>query len=138
MFDLDNFKAHNDNFGHDAGDDLLSRLGEALKTRLRSSDVVGRLGGDEFAVLLPDADRDRAELATRGLLDEIREITASSPTAAVSEITASIGMVSFERTGPVHVDTAKRYADAAMYLAKRRGRDQYAEWTPPATLNRSR
>jgi diguanylate cyclase (GGDEF)-like protein/PAS domain S-box-containing protein len=135
IFDLDNFKIHNDTFGHDAGDALLRRLGEALRTRLRSSDVVGRLGGDEFAVLLPDADRSRAVQATLSLLDEIRESTSSMSSASVAGITASIGLVCFEVTGPLDVDTAKRYADAAMYLAKRRGRDQYAEWTPSTPQN---
>jgi diguanylate cyclase (GGDEF)-like protein/PAS domain S-box-containing protein len=130
LLDLDKFKVHNDTFGHDAGDELLSRLGEHLRSRLRTSDVVGRLGGDEFAVLLPDANRARAELVTRSLLDQVRTVTRMLPIAPDAEISASIGMVCFERTGALELSTAKRYADAAMYEAKRLGRNQYVEWTP--------
>ena len=50
MFDLDNFKLHNDTYGHSAGDDLLVALADGLRRRLRTTDVTGRLGGDEFAV----------------------------------------------------------------------------------------
>ena len=54
MIDLDNFKYYNDTQGHSAGDDLIVRIGQALQTRLRETDVLVRLGGDEFAVLLPN------------------------------------------------------------------------------------
>jgi diguanylate cyclase (GGDEF)-like protein/PAS domain S-box-containing protein len=130
LLDLDKFKVHNDTFGHDAGDELLSNLAEHLRQRLRTSDVVGRLGGDEFAVLLPDANRARAELVTHSLLEQVRAVTQTLPSAPDAPISASIGMVCFERTGALELSTAKRYADAAMYEAKRLGRDQYVEWTP--------
>ncbi len=130
LLDLDKFKTHNDTFGHDAGDELLSSLAEHLRSRLRTSDVVGRLGGDEFAVLLPDANRARAQLVTRSLLDQIRTVTSALPSAPEAAISASIGMVCFERTGALELSTAKRYADAAMYEAKRLGRNRYVEWTP--------
>jgi diguanylate cyclase (GGDEF)-like protein/PAS domain S-box-containing protein len=130
LLDLDKFKIHNDTFGHDAGDELLSTLAEHLRSRLRTSDVVGRLGGDEFAVLLPDANRARAELVTSSLLDQVRTVTQMLPSAPDAAISASIGMVCFERTGPVELSSAKRFADAAMYEAKRLGRNQYVEWTP--------
>ena len=57
MIDLDNFKYYNDTQGHSAGDDLIVRIGQALKNRLREIDVLARLGGDEFAVLLSQAGR---------------------------------------------------------------------------------
>jgi diguanylate cyclase (GGDEF)-like protein/PAS domain S-box-containing protein len=72
MVDLDNFKYYNDTEGHGAGDDLIVRIGQALQTRLRETDVLARLGGDEFAVLLTEEERDSAELVARDLLKVVR------------------------------------------------------------------
>jgi diguanylate cyclase (GGDEF)-like protein len=66
LLDLDDFKRINDNHGHEAGDELLRTVAEAIRTQLRESDLAARIGGDEFAVLLPHTGRDAAAtLATR-------------------------------------------------------------------------
>lgn len=129
MFDLDNFKAHNDSHGHSAGDELLVALADGLRKRLRTTDVLGRLGGDEFAVLLPDASRSRADLVTQSLVEHIQRIGEESPTPAAAGVTASAGFVCFELTDPLTPETAMKCADAAMYAAKRQGRNQHAEWS---------
>jgi diguanylate cyclase (GGDEF)-like protein/PAS domain S-box-containing protein len=129
MFDLDNFKVHNDTHGHIAGDELLIALADGLRNRLRTTDVLGRLGGDEFAVLLPDASRSRADLVTQSLVEHIQRIGKDGPTAVAAGVTASAGFVCFELTDPLTPETAMRCADAAMYTAKRLGRNQHAEWS---------
>jgi diguanylate cyclase (GGDEF)-like protein/PAS domain S-box-containing protein len=129
MFDLDNFKAHNDTHGHGAGDQLLVELADALRARLRATDVTGRLGGDEFAALLPNADRAHATLVAESLLETVRSIPGSAP-AAEGGVTASIGFVCLDQLEAPTPEAAVRAADQAMYEAKRRGRDRFAEWSP--------
>jgi diguanylate cyclase (GGDEF)-like protein/PAS domain S-box-containing protein len=124
MFDLDNFKLHNDTQGHTAGDELLVALADGLRRRLRASDVTARLGGDEFAVLLPNSDTAHARLVSESLRDHIRTIAAG--------VTASIGVVSLDRLQSLTPEAALRAADDALYGAKRAGRDRVAEWTPKA------
>ena len=122
MFDLDNFKLHNDTHGHSAGDDLLVALADGLRRRLRASDVTGRLGGDEFATLVPNADAAHARLVGESLLAHIRE--------SDGDVTASIGLVCFERLAALSPEAALRAADEALYEAKRMGRNCVAEWAP--------
>jgi diguanylate cyclase (GGDEF)-like protein/PAS domain S-box-containing protein len=125
-FDLDNFKLHNDTHGHAAGDMLLVAIADTLRERLRASDVIGRLGGDEFAILLPDLGRVHANLLTSSLLEHIKRA------AADTAVTASIGLVCFETLEDVTAETAMACADSAMYAAKGRGRNQYAEYVSAA------
>jgi diguanylate cyclase (GGDEF)-like protein/PAS domain S-box-containing protein len=72
MLDLDHFKYFNDTQGHKAGDELIVRVGQALCSRLRDSDVVARLGGDEFAVLLPDGDEAETQRVGEALVEIVR------------------------------------------------------------------
>lgn len=150
MFDLDNFKEHNDNHGHSAGDALLVALAEGLRGRLRASDVTGRLGGDEFATLLPNADPARARLVGQAMLDHIRTITCQPPcpagdaadgspivnlAAPPGTVTASVGLVCLERLAELSAELVLHAADQALYEAKRAGRNCIAEWTPtPGSL----
>jgi diguanylate cyclase (GGDEF)-like protein/PAS domain S-box-containing protein len=122
MFDLDNFKLHNDTHGHSAGDQLLIALADGLRRRLRVSDVTGRLGGDEFATLLPNADAAHAWLVSEALLDHIRK--------ADGGVTASIGLVCLDQLQTLSPEAALRAADEALYEAKRLGRNRVAEWAP--------
>jgi diguanylate cyclase (GGDEF)-like protein/PAS domain S-box-containing protein len=131
MFDLDNFKQHNDSHGHGAGDELLVALAECLRARLRATDVTCRLGGDEFAALLPNADAAHARLVTQSLLEHIRGIVGRrEPVAGDKGVTASIGLVCLDRLEALTPEGVMRAADQAMYEAKRRGRDRSAEWQP--------
>lgn len=131
MFDLDNFKAHNDAHGHGAGDELLIALAECLRARLRATDVTCRLGGDEFAALLPGADTTHARLVTESLLEHIRGVVSRrEPVAGDKGVTASIGLVSLDRLEALTPEAVMRAADQAMYEAKHRGRNRSAEWQP--------
>ena len=120
--DLDDFKDINDRFGHKAGDEILRHLAHALSDG-RRIDKVGRLGGDEFAVLLPETDAAGAmELAgrIRAALDR-----ASVPPGLRLKI--SIGIASWPDDGGDGA-TLLDAADVALYVAKRRGKDQVARY----------
>jgi diguanylate cyclase (GGDEF)-like protein len=128
LIDLDHFKQINDQRGHPVGDQVLASVGVTLRSVLRTGDFAGRKGGEEFAVLLPDTEIAAAlEIAER-VRAAIAEI--SLPGADVS-VTASLGVASF----PDHastLDRLERLADAALYLAKRQGRNR-VELAEPAS-----
>jgi diguanylate cyclase (GGDEF)-like protein len=124
LVDLDHFKAVNDRFGHLAGDQVLIAAAQALARGLRTVDVIARHGGEEFAILLPETDaagaREVAERASRLLAStEIPVETGPSVT-----ITASMGVASARGPEPLSLDELLRRADAALYAAKRAGRDR--------------
>lgn len=117
MIDLDRFKDVNDTFGHGYGDDLLREIALRLQHTLRASDTVARLGGDEFAVVLSScSDPEAARSAARKI------ITAISQPAVIHDqalnVGASIGVALFPDHGQ-DAATLMRYADVAMYEAKR-------------------
>ena len=107
VLDLDGLKAMNDTWGHSAGDDLLRRAGETIRTTLRSADQAFRIGGDEFALLLPEVTTDDL----RGLHDRLRSALADAGVAA------SVGCAIREPAGNLHA--CVRAADAEMYERKR-------------------
>ena len=114
LVDLDRFKALNDEHGHEAGDDLLRRVAARWSTQIRPSDVLARLGGDEFALLLPGSGLEEA----RALLVRLR---AEMPLGHAF----SAGLVSSSQPENAQGLTAR--ADAALYDAKRGGRDRVGE-----------
>jgi diguanylate cyclase (GGDEF)-like protein/PAS domain S-box-containing protein len=123
FIDLDNFKVINDSLGHDAGDALLKIIAERIPKVLRSVDVVSRHGGDEFLVVLPDLEGgDGAVQVAEKLLATITEpMEIEGQSISVSP---SIGISVFPRDGTSPRELIKN-ADAAMYLAKERGRNNY-------------
>ena len=120
--DLDGFKAVNDRLGHAAGDAVLQQVAQRLKSSIRSSDTVARIGGDEFAIILTDVDgAESAEQLAQLLVLGLRK-TYELP-QGLAPISASIGIAMY----PQHacsVEDLMRLADAAMYGAKRAGKDQ--------------
>jgi diguanylate cyclase (GGDEF)-like protein len=119
--DLDGFKAVNDTFGHEAGDELLATVSKRLRGSLRAEDTAARLGGDEFAVLLEGADLSGAIETARRLTRTFR--TTWAITAADVPIAFSIG-VAIRQDGE-GLDQLLRQADAAMYAAKTSGKGQW-------------
>lgn len=107
ILDLDGLKAMNDTWGHGAGDDLIRRAGETMRTTLRSADQAFRIGGDEFALLLPEVTVD----GLSGLHDRLTEALADAG------IAASVGCAIREPAGSLHASV--RAADAEMYERKR-------------------
>jgi diguanylate cyclase (GGDEF)-like protein len=131
--DLDHFKALNDRYGHQAGDETLAAVGATLRSAVRGSDFAGRWGGEEFVVLLPDTDSAGAlEVAAK-----LRELIAAIAVPAVpSGVTASLGVAAL----PEHAgsgDELFRAADRALYAAKAAGRDrvELAGADAPATAD---
>jgi diguanylate cyclase (GGDEF)-like protein/PAS domain S-box-containing protein len=114
VLDLDGFKAVNDNHGHSAGDHVLRGVAEALKNRLRETDVVARLGGDEFAVLLPRETPEAAEEVCRSLE---QAIPAEVAVPGDRRIEVSIGFAPFAED-VLSIDDVLSAADASMYKAK--------------------
>lgn len=121
-FDLDGFKAVNDQRGHDVGDALLKAIADGLRGRLRGSDVLARLGGDEFALVQDGASREEASQLAWVVLREVRRIV-SDPRWSDLRVGTSVGAA----LAPLHGTTAEdllRVADQAMYAAKRAGGDR--------------
>ncbi|NMM23190.1 MAG: PAS domain S-box protein [Phycicoccus sp.] len=126
FIDLDGFKAVNDRAGHDAGDQVLIDVANDLKSMLRPTDTVARIGGDEFIVLLEQDDglehlRTVAGRITAAIRRQITTDTDSLPLSA----SVGIARVDLVHEPEVSPDQLLRRADAAMYRAKERGRDQY-------------
>ena len=120
FIDLDGFKAINDRLGHAFGDEALQKLGAALISRTRQSDIVGRLGGDEFALLLINADESDARAKADELLAAISAIQVSSGEATM-KLAASCGISSWRKGEAAKTFLAR--ADEAMYRDKIRKRE---------------
>ncbi len=139
MVDVDNLKEVNDEFGHAAGDDVLCALARIMKESIRSSETAGRLGGDEFAIVLPETDaRQAAALADR-LIEGVSAAVGAWPNLPDADaIEATVGMsigVADSRNGALPLKELMARADAALYEAKRLGKNR--SWvnldSPPAT-----
>lgn len=121
--DLDHFKSVNDRFGHAAGDAVLRSVAARLSGGVRTPDLVTRFGGEEFIVLLPDADIAGATLIAERLRSAVAGTPVALPCGASISVTASFG-VSTVLWDEGNVELALRRADAALYRAKRQGRNQ--------------
>ncbi len=122
FLDLDHFKHINDTLGHALGDELLIEIGRRLKTVLRDEDTVSRLGGDEFVLILPGADANGATTVAEKLLELIPlPHLVGDKTLAT---TCSIGIAIYPKDGH-DMDALYHNADAAMYRAKREGRNGF-------------
>jgi diguanylate cyclase (GGDEF)-like protein len=123
LFDIDHFKAVNDTYGHQTGDQVLKTVANAVKTVLREGDTLLRYGGEEFLAVLPGA----GEVDVRGLGERIRRIVESTVTIVDHVevgVTISLGAVSFPSVNVTDLDDLIRQADAAMYDAKKAGRNR--------------
>ena len=117
MFDIDDLKSINDNYGHLIGDRVLSAVAEVVDRELRSSDIFARWGGDEFAILLPHTTRQQAyELAER-----IRDTISAHKFEQAGYITCSFGVAEFRKDDDINSFLAR--ADQRLYEAKTTGRD---------------
>lgn len=130
--DADNFKAVNDDAGHDIGDSLLIQVANVLRLQLRGIDVIARIGGDEFAVLLPDTDS-QAGLKVAGRL---RNTLMSEMQANGWPVTFSLGVLTCN-TPPAGPEQMFQLADQLMYRAKKSGKNRVAGASYPEKLETS-
>ena len=119
MLDIDLFKAYNDIYGHLAGDQLLRRMGELIRSSIRNMDVAFRYGGEEFTVILPEARLDNAYKVA----ERVRKAVESKASSKPIPVTVSLGVASWPSDGITREEIIG-CADAALYRAKQNGRNR--------------
>ena len=126
MFDIDFFKAVNDNYGHDSGDQVLCVFSQGLTEVFRGYDIIGRVGGEEFAVCLPNTTRENAYTACERFRHYVEQLTVhviNDNTGIGINITVSIGLVVADNE-LVTIGELLKKADRALYYVKKHGRNQ--------------
>ena len=130
FIDLDHFKEINDSFGHPAGDACLRAIIEPIHAELRQSDVIGRYGGEEFVVILSSADAAAANPIAQRILERVADVRVEGFGNPI-RLTCSIGIAASDTLG-VWGEHLIAQADAAVYMAKRLGRNQVQMAAPSA------
>lgn len=126
LCDIDFFKHYNDTYGHQAGDACLQRVGRAMcREARRPADLVARYGGEEFALILPRTDAEGAVHVARRIRDRVRTCKIAHTSSLVSQyVTLSLGVASTVPTPDTSPAMLIATADAALYEAKKQGRDR--------------
>jgi diguanylate cyclase (GGDEF)-like protein len=122
LIDLDNFKVINDTHGHQVGDEVLREASKRLAARMRSYDELGRYGGEEFLAVLPGCGLSSALEVAERMRQTVGALPVSTSCGEVY-LTASLGVAAFSEAQPVDMETLVASADAALYRAKRAGRN---------------
>lgn len=133
LIDMDHFKAVNDTMGHPVGDELLCQAAARLNASVRDYDTVARLGGDEFAILLPDIRQgdDLGRIANK-ILEKFNERFLLGKKEVF--ISCSIGIALYPDDS-IDANDLMKYADSAMYLAKRSGRNRFRFYSKDLTAS---
>jgi diguanylate cyclase (GGDEF)-like protein len=122
MLDIDHFKQFNDAYGHAAGDALLHKLGSILQENVRKSDIACRFGGEEFVIVLLDSPLEASYRHLEKIRAILKEMQISYGDQILSSVTLSIGLIEASKDN-LTAEEILRFADQAMYAAKRAGRD---------------
>lgn len=117
MFDLDYFKNVNDTYGHDAGDEVLKKIVDVMKKRIRKNDVLSRWGGEEFMILLSGTNQDNAKIFAQKLMTELQNLKFERS----EKITASFGVTEYRLKETS--DSVLKRVDELVYRAKKEGRN---------------
>jgi diguanylate cyclase (GGDEF)-like protein len=133
LFDLDHFKAINDRHGHAMGDSVLQQTVSRCQAHLRANDVFGRFGGEEFSILLPGTGPEAARQRAEQFRSSIAAIVASSG-GLESNVSASFGIAASASSGN-DLRQLLAHADAALYQAKRTGRNRVVLYDPKVLLD---
>lgn len=129
MLDVDHFKAFNDRLGHQAGDDALRRVAQALQQSLqREGDVACRYGGEEFAIILANTAEDGARHVAERVMAQVAELDIEHPASPEGRLTLSIGIAISDPAREDQPDSLVSRSDAALYRAKREGRNRTCLW----------
>ena len=126
LCDVDFFKLYNDRYGHQAGDDCLVRVAQAISGAVkRPADLVARYGGEEFAIILPNTNMSGAVKVGQAIRLEVKQLQIAHVTSQVSEyVTLSLGVASIVPTQKLLTQSLLASADRALYEAKKQGRDR--------------
>ncbi len=122
MLDIDHFKQVNDRFGHHCGDQVLKAVSTCIRAQLRNVDMLFRYGGEEFLILLSNTGEDAAERVGQRLCGAVEAMRFDTEEGMVLPLSVSLGCASYRLSEDV--DTLLKRADAALYQAKRNGRNQ--------------
>ncbi len=136
LCDVDFFKAYNDTYGHQAGDETLIQIAQAIfKSAKRAGDLVARYGGEEFAVVLPNTHASGAIEVAETIRMHVRELGIANINSAVSEyVTVSLGVSTVIPTKQISPELLVAAADRALYQAKSQGRDRVCFEKIPLTV----
>lgn len=125
MIDIDHFKAYNDHYGHQQGDECLKAVaGIMKKTIQRPDDLVARYGGEEFVAVLPDTGLSGAVLVAERMIDALRGANIEHLGAPEGQVTVSVGVAAFRDVMDHGMDELLKAADDALYRAKEQGRNR--------------
>jgi diguanylate cyclase (GGDEF)-like protein len=123
LLDLDNFKRYNDTFGHPAGDEALRFVGDILLRSVRGEDLACRYGGEEFSIILPECSLQQAAVRAEEIRTRLKDLHMERAKEIPGVLTISVGVAGFEETTDKQ-DLLLKFADDALYRAKRAGRDR--------------
>jgi len=123
LADIDYFKRINDTHGHEAGDVALRETARTMQAAMRPYDTIGRYGGEEFLIVMPGCDEPTAAQRAEGIRRSVGKAEIIAAGQAIS-LTVCMGVTAWHEGSPVSTDTLIQAADAAMYSAKRSGRNR--------------
>jgi len=133
ILDIDFFKQVNDSYGHLAGDQVLIDIASILKNNCRQSDLAGRYGGEELIILLPETEASGAMIIAERIREMIEEHQTLDGKGVVIAVTVSMGIASLTGSELKNLDKRERivqYADDALLLAKKKGRNRIELYRP--------
>jgi diguanylate cyclase (GGDEF)-like protein len=123
MIDIDNFKVINDTWGHDAGDDVLRKIADLIRSSVREGDIAGRVGGEEFAVVLVETEPELALHVAQRLCATVAECTIDTQAGLQLQVTISLGLTGLNGRD-IDFGSLLKEADMALYSAKQSGRNR--------------
>ncbi|USD67023.1 GGDEF domain-containing protein [Vibrio sp. SCSIO 43136] len=132
LLDIDFFKAINDQYGHDSGDNVIKEVAKIIQLLTKSGDICARYGGEEFIIMMPDSGFNESVSMAQILRSHINSQTFTSKTGHTFKITASFGIAEWDKALPI--DSIISHADQALYLAKASGRDNIKCYTSSKTI----
>ncbi|MGB2925648.1 MAG: diguanylate cyclase [Limnothrix sp.] len=136
MGDIDCFKAYNDHYGHQMGDQCLQQIAQTIKASLlRPMDLVARYGGEEFMVILPNTNIEQAQAIAQRILEKIRNLGIAHATSTVSQtVSLSLGLQDVMPAQSSSPESLIKHCDQALYFAKKQGRDRLSLYTEIPTI----